>query len=169
VIRASRWYVVRAHRHKEAMVRSHLQARGVEVFFPQLRLPSYVHASRRVIPLFPGYVFVRAAGAADFTAVSSTPGVRGLLGSPGTPAAIEDGVVEFFKARGTTDGVVFARSDLQPGQHVQITGGPFDGLAAIIERPPDGRGRVKVLMALLNRSVVRMRVPVQFVRSGWVA
>ena len=45
---------------------------------------------------------------------------------------------------------------------VEITSGPFAGLAGIIQEPPDARGRVTVLMDLLNRQVP-VEVPVEFV------
>ena len=48
-----------------------------------------------------------------------------------------------------------------------IAGGPFDGLAGIIQEPPNARGRVKVLVELLNRQT-NVDVPVQFINASWV-
>jgi transcription antitermination factor NusG len=62
-----------------------------------------------------------------------------------------------------------ARPDLRRGQEVQVTDGPFAGLMAIIEDPPDAQGRVRVLMRLLNRRPVAVRMSMRFVKSDWVA
>ena len=53
----------------------------------------------------------------------------------------------------TSDGVIVARADLTVGSQVEVSRGPFDGLMGIITRPPDAKGRVRVLMRLLNRDV----------------
>jgi transcription antitermination factor NusG len=97
------------------------------------------------------------------------PGVKCLVGSGGIPLPLDPEVVAFLKRNATADGRLPARSDLRRGQEVEITAGPLAGLIAIIERPPDARGRVRVLMKLLNRRLTRVQVPIGFVRSGWVA
>ena len=67
----------------------------------------------------------------------------------------------------TPKGIIRARANLRVGNKVQIIGGPFGGLAAIIQELPDKRGRIKVLLRLLSRQV-KAEIPVQFVKSGWV-
>ena len=57
---------------------------------------------------------------------------------------------------------------LRIGQQVAIDGGPFDGLVGIIQEPPNARGRVKILLQLLNRPT-KVDVPVQFIKASWVA
>ncbi len=49
----------------------------------------------------------------------------------------------------------------------KLYGGPFDGLVGIIKEPPNARGRVKVLLQLLNRET-NVDVPVQFISATWV-
>jgi transcription antitermination factor NusG len=66
------------------------------------------------------------------------------------------------------DGVITVCSNLKVGQEVRISGGPFDGLAGIIQEPPNARGRVKILMDLLSRPM-KVEVPLQFLDSGGVA
>jgi transcription antitermination factor NusG len=65
------------------------------------------------------------------------------------------------------DGVIAARCNVDVGQKVSITGGPFDGLVGIIQEPPSARGRVKVLLQLLNRET-KVDVPVRFINANWV-
>jgi transcription antitermination factor NusG len=63
-------------------------------------------------------------------------------------------------AKANSEGVITARSNLTIGQEVRISGGPFDGLAGIIQEPPNARGRVKILMQLLSRPT-KVEVPVE--------
>ena len=95
-----------------------------------------------------------------------SPGVRQLVSFNGAPALIEDAVLAFLMQQATPEGVIIARSNFKPGQEVYISGCPFEGLAAIIQKPPDSKGRVKVLLKLLSRQV-KAQVPVQFIKADW--
>jgi len=64
--------------------------------------------------------------------------------------------------------VIPARSRLRRSQEVEISGGPFGGLVGIIQAPPDDKGRVKVLLKLLNRQV-SVRFGVEFIKGGRAA
>jgi transcriptional antiterminator RfaH len=163
------WYVVYSKPRKEASAELHLRLRGIAVFYPQLVLPDYVRSARRCVPLFPNYLFVKITLLARFSDVVWSPGVKGFVGPNGVPAPIDEEVVAFLQRHTGPDGRLRARPDLRPGQEVEIIDGPFTGLMGIIQRPPDAKGRIKVLMRLLNRQPVRVEVPVRFVKSGWVA
>ena len=165
---APAWYVVYAKRRKEAWAELHLRNRGVEVFFPQLVLPAYTGA-RGTVPLFPNYLFVRVDLARQFNDVMWAPGVTRFVGTSGAPAALADDVVAFLRRNASPDGRIQGRSALAKGQEVEIVDGPFAGLVGLIERPPDARGRIRVLMRLLNRRLVNVQVPARYVKSSWVA
>jgi transcription antitermination factor NusG len=96
-----------------------------------------------------------------------SPGVKYLVSFNGVPASIDDEVIDFLKDRADSGGRIRASSSLKRGQSVRVTGGPFEGLEAMIENPPDGKGRVKLLLNLLNRQV-QAEVPIRFVESNWV-
>jgi transcription antitermination factor NusG len=161
------WYVVYAKPRKEGTAEYHLRLRGVDVFHPRLKLPEYVDERRRVVPLFPGYLFVRIALARQFQAVAWTPGVNRFVGHRAGPTAIDDAVVAFLQQHADDRGLLQARPTLAVGQSVEITAGPFAGLVGIINHPPSAKGRVRVLMRLLNRGAVNVDVPLRFVRTGW--
>ena len=160
--------MVHVKAHQEPLACRHLERRGVEVFCPRLRLPRYADAARPVVPMFPGYVFAHVDLQEQFDATRWSPGVRRLVGWGEEPAALEEGVVAFLRELGGAEGVIDARPDVAVGRRVRVSGGPFDGLVAVIQRPPDGRGRVKVLMELLTGRVVSARLPVRQVAAGWV-
>ncbi len=161
------WYVVYSKPNREEYAQYHLQRKGIEVFFPRLRLPVSSAKQRQVIPLFPNYLFVQLHIPAEYSAVVWCPGVKCLVSFNGTPAPIDDGIVQFLKGQATEEGMIGAHSNLAVGQEVCITDGPLEGLKGIIKQPPDAKGRVRVLMTLLNRDLT-VTVPIAYVQTGWV-
>ena len=165
---ARSWYVVYSKPRQETFAQFHLQQRGVEVFVPKLSLPKYVTRPSRIVPLFPSYLFVRIDPTQEYHRVRWAPGVRRFVSSNGVPTPLEDAVVTFLVERADSEGTVQARADLRVGEMVEIAHGPFDGLIGIIQQPPDAKGRIKVLMQLLNQQRVKVDVPVHLVRTHWV-
>ena len=86
----------------------------------------------------------------------------------GIPAIVEESIMAFLMSQAGADGIISARCNISIGQQVAINGGPFDGLVGIIQEPPNARGRVKILLELLNQPT-RVDVPVQFIKASWVA
>jgi len=159
------WYVVYSKPHKEGLTQFHLSNRGVESFFPRLRLPGPQPQKNRVVALFPNYLFVRINLATEAHLVIWTPGVKRLVGFSGSPSPLDEQVVRFLQDQAGSDGIIQARNQLRRGQEVEISGGPFSGLVGIIEDPPDARGRVKVLLRLLSRPV-SVTLGVELLRAG---
>ena len=121
------------------------------------------------MPLFPNYVFVRIDLAEQFHDVIWSPGVKSFVGAGSAPLSVDDGVINFLKRNATSSGRLRARLDLKAGQEVEIVDGPFAGLIAMIQSPPDAKGRIRMLMRLLNRRPVVVQMPVRFVHNVWVA
>jgi len=162
------WYVVYTKPHKEESAQLHLRLKGLEVFFPRLLLPQPLQRRKQIVPLFPNYLFVRIQLSEEYHFVVWSPGVRRFVSFNDAPAAMDEVVVKYLMQQANPAGVIAARSNLKVGQEIRISGGPFDGLAGIIQQPPDARGRVKILMELLSRRI-QVEVPIQFVKSGSVA
>lgn len=162
-----RWYVAYTKPHKEEFAHIQLLLKGLQVFFPRLLLPESVRKRRRIVPLFPNYLFVRIQDPEEFQYITWSPGINRLVSFNGVPAALDNEIVSFLMEQAGPEGVIMARSSLREGQQVQISGGPFDGLMGIIEEPPDAKGRVKILLSLLSRQV-KVELPVYSIRSEWV-
>ena len=163
-----RWYVVYSKPRKEHSAQFHLNSKGLEVFFPRLLLPESNTKRRRIVPLFPNYIFVRIRiFSQEYLYVRWSPGVKRFISFNGAPAPLDEKIVAFLMQQADPMGIIQARSNLKMGQEVQITGGPFDGLIGIIQEPPTAKGRVKILLTLLNRET-KVDVPVEFVKRGWV-
>ena len=163
-----RWCAVYTKAQKEDFAELNLRQRGIDTFFPKLFLPKVKKRQKQIVPLFPNYLFVRLNLLSDEHGfVTWCPGVKRLLTFDGIPAIVEQSVMVFLMGQAAPDGTISARSNVKVGQRVSIDGGPFDGLVGIIEKPPDARGRVKVLLELLKRPV-KVDIPVQFIKAGWV-
>ncbi len=162
------WYVVYSKPRKEEFAEFILRQKGIEVFFPRLRLPGSLRRRRQTVPLFPNYLFVKIqVFSEEYHYVTWSPGVNRLVSFNSIPVPLNTDVVAFLMDQSTDEGTITARSNLMSGQEVQINGGPFDGLIGIIQNPPDAKGRVKLLLNLLSREV-KVAVPLQFINSGWV-
>jgi transcription elongation factor/antiterminator RfaH len=165
---ATAWYVVYSKPHKEESAQFHLRLKGVQVFFPQLLLPPSLRPRKQLVPLFPNYLFVRVRLPEDYERVTWTSGVKRFVSFNDVPLPLEQEIVAYLMEKANYEGVITARSNLKVGQEVRISGGPFDGLAGIIQEPPNARGRVKILMELLSRPM-KVEVPLQFLKAGGVA
>ena len=162
------WFAVYSKPQKEEYAELNLRLRGIETFFPKLFLPKSAKRKKNVVALFPNYLFVRCEIISEeYGDIVWCPGVKRLLSFNGTPAIVDNSIVEFLMAQTGVDGVIAARCNVEVGQKVSIAGGPFDGLVGIIKEPPNARGRVKVLLQLLNRET-KVDVPVEFIKASWV-
>ncbi|MGE0822607.1 MAG: transcription termination/antitermination protein NusG [Candidatus Binatia bacterium] len=160
------WYVVYSKPNREEYARYHLQRKGIEVFFPRLQLPVPQVKQRHTIPLFPSYLFVQLHLPGEHYAVLWCPGVKCLVSFNGAPAPLDDKVVQFLKEQATEDGIIGASSSLSVGQEVCVIKGPFEGLKGIIQNPPDAKGRIRLLMHLLNRDL-SVTLPIHHVNGDW--
>jgi transcriptional antiterminator RfaH len=160
------WYVVYSKPRREEFAQSHLRRKGLEVFFPRLALPNPRPRQGQIVPLFPNYLFVRLQLPDEYNYASWSPGVKTIVNFNGAPTPIDEEIINFLKDQADLEGVIKGRSNLIAGQEIRIKGGPFDGLIGIIRDPPNARGRVSVLMQLLNRQV-KVEVPVHFVENNW--
>jgi transcriptional antiterminator RfaH len=164
-----KWYTVYSKPQREEFAEWQLRLKGLEVFLPRLLLPNNGKKRRRIVPLFPNYLFTRInIHSAEYGYTLWSPGVKRIISFNGIPAPIDSDIVDYLIKATNSEGLIPARSNLRVGQEVRITSGPFDGLTGIIQEPPNANGRVRVLLRLLNRPT-KAEIPVQLVDSGWVA
>ena len=164
-----KWYVVITKPRQEATAQFHLSNKGFDVFYPKLFIPIRNTSGRQVVPLFPNYIFVHIdVASTDYFQVVWCRGVKKLVSFGERPSAVEDSVVDFLREQADARGLIVATSILKIGDEVQIAKGPFEGLVGVIQEPPDAKSRVKVLMAILGRTV-QVEVPANFIAMSWVA
>lgn len=147
------WYVLRIKPHKERAVYRLLCAKDVDVYFPAVKVEPVNPRAARIRPFFPGYMFVNIDLEQEGENVLRwTPGTKGLVRFGGVPATVPEGLIKqlqsriaAFEAAGPEQ-----KSDLQQGDRVQITDGPFAGYEAIFDAHLSGKERVQVLLAYLS-------------------
>ena len=162
------WFVVYSKHHREEFAQFHLRLKGLETFFPRLMLPQFSYKSKRIVPLFPNYLFVHVNLSKEYDQVRWSPGVKSFVNFGSSPVPLHDEIAENLIRQANRDGVIPAQSDLKIGQEVQIRGGPFDGVIGVIQTTPDAKGRVRLLMKLLSRRIP-VEIPVHLIDGGWVA
>jgi transcriptional antiterminator RfaH len=125
----------------------------IEVYLPRIQ---FRRATRRgpvwfTEALFPNYLFARFDLAACLRGVCHTRGVRGAVHFGERWPVVPEGVIEELRATVGADRVHVIREELQPGEAVQIAGGVFHGLRAVVTRVMPSRERVAVLLEFLGR------------------
>jgi transcriptional antiterminator RfaH len=148
-----RRYVVHTKPRGEVRAVVHFGRQDYTVFCPRcLRAVRHVRKTKRVLaPLFPSYVFLRLDVSCDQRrTVSGTRGVARLIVHCDTPQPMPYGIVEALQARMSADGATAWTPPFKIGQAVRIADGP---IAEVLGAYLDARGRVRVLLDLLGRSV----------------
>ncbi|MBT9288475.1 transcriptional activator RfaH [Hyphomicrobiaceae bacterium 22] len=155
-----RWYVVHTLPNRESLACMHMGRQGWATFLPLVERTRR-HA-RRIetvrVALFPRYLFVSLDVTRDrWRAVNGTTGVASLVMARDRPSPVPDGLVETLAAAVRPDGVIEPDYGYQPGDRVRLIAGPMAGSVGEL-LSLDAKGRVEVLLDLLNGNTVRARV-----------
>ena len=147
------WYALRSKPRKEEVVWRQLRAKGVEVYYPQIRVNPVNPRSKKIKPYFPGYLFVKA----DIDAMGRStfqwlPHAIGLVTFgdevPRVPENLLHVIQRKLEAIAAAGGEVI--DGLQPGDQVLVESGPFKGYEAIFDTRLSGSERVRVLIQMLG-------------------
>ena len=158
---ASMWYALRSKPRKEDIVWRQVKLLGYDTFYPRLRVNPVNPRSRKLIPYFPGYLFVyvdlEAAGKSIFQWM---PHTIGLVSFGGEPSYVPENLIHELRKRveeiAQAGGELF--DGLKTGDKVRISSGPFAGYEAIFDARVSGDERVRVLLEFLNN---RRRLPIE--------
>lgn len=154
------WYALRSKSRKEDAVFRQVQSLGYEVFYPCLRVHPVNPRSRKIVPYFPGYLFVEAdLEQVGISVFNWMPHTLGLVSFGGEPSIVPENLILAIQKRvdeiNAAGGEIF--DGLKPGEPVWISSGPFYGYEAIFDARLPGSERVRVLLEFLGN---RRRVPV---------
>jgi len=132
-----------------------LEQRGLEIYLPTLT--SRRRAAERPTthePLFPGHLFVRLEiDSGDWLGVRSAPGIGYFLGCGDAPSVLPDDLIEEIRLRADHYGAIRRQLPFRRGDLVVIRQGPFEGLEAVFDGCLSARGRVRVLLEIVERLV----------------
>jgi transcriptional antiterminator RfaH len=128
----------------------------IEVYLPRIR---FKRSTRRgpvwfVEALFPSYLFARFDLVACARKVHHSRGVLGIVHFGDQWPTVPDPVIAELRASVGADHVHVIQDDFQPGENVQISGGAFHGLQAVVTRALPGKERVAVLLEFLGRQTM---------------
>ena len=172
------WYVVHTYSGYEQRVKDNLanrvealeaDDRVYEVVIPTEEVTEYKKGKKTTSQkkFLPGYVLVRAIMDDEvWGIVRNTPAVTGFVGSPGTkpvPLPLKEvattlkipaEVVEEVETDDAADAVpekVVAEIDLEVGETVRVTGGPFADFTGTIAEINLDQAKLKVLVSVFGR------------------
>src|ERR1044072_2920566 len=129
------WLVVRTQPRREKWACENIVNQGGEPYLPLINEGAQVRRGRlvekRVVCLFPTYVFVREAGRWRY--LLGTYGVSGLVMVGSAPAIMRDLEIKKLRAKEDQEGIVDlpVRPKFVDGTRVRVTGGDFGGLEGI--------------------------------------
>ncbi|HEX8815438.1 MAG TPA: UpxY family transcription antiterminator [Terriglobales bacterium] len=129
------WYAIRTRSRHEKVVATQLEGLEVEHFLPLVNsLHRWSDRKKQVVlPLFPGYAFVRLDYASEYRLrVLKTHGVVGFVGSRGEATPIPDSQIDGVRMLLTQDVPFKNHAFLRIGQRIRIRGGSLDGVEGIL-------------------------------------
>lgn len=148
------WFCLRTQWKHEHIAAGHLrQIEGVEVFNPRLRFQRTTRCRQVWVtePMFPNYLFARFDWKHLLNRVNYAPNVTGVVHFGTRWPTVPDSVLETLRAFLGPEEVQMISKDFKPGEKVELVGGAFHGLEAVVTQVMPGKQRVSVLMDFLGR------------------
>lgn len=157
-----RWYAIHTYSGYEENVSENLKQRiesmDMEnkifgVLVPKEKKIKIKNGKRKIIEekIFPGYVLVEMIVTDDsWYVVRNTPNVTGFIGTGTTPTPVADAEIKELQKRMGVDEPEY-KIDVEKGQAIRITDGPFKNFDGKVEEIDDARGKIKVLVNVFGR------------------
>lgn len=160
-----RHYVVQAKPCQDSLAHENIRALGFEchLLTTQEEIRTRLGRTTVEVPLFPGYLFVAMDTLADhWRPVALARGVQRILGADGehpTPMPLDalDGLRRRFEAGEFTRQ---APKPIEPGERLDIVGGPYMGRAGVCDMSQ--ADRIRVLMNVLGGEA-KVWLPIEWV------
>jgi transcription antitermination factor NusG len=152
------WSVVRSQPQRERFAASQLELRNFETFLPMVAAKGISEGR----PLFRSYFFCRVID--KWHAINFCFGVVGIVRVGDCPSKMPDAEIDALKAMVVGGFVRLPEAPTKPvrrfakGEHVKITGGPFEGVSAIHSGMRAG-DRERILLSLLGSSARPVLIP----------
>jgi transcriptional antiterminator RfaH len=148
------WFCLRAQPKREHLAAVCLRQNSeVEVFNPRLRFRRQTNRGPVwfVESMFPGYLFARFDYTTFHRRVRQAPGISSFLQFGDRLGLLSDELVGEMKGRLDKDELLVISQGLKPGQNVEITHGPLQGMEALVTRLITARNRVELLVEWMGR------------------
>jgi transcription antitermination factor NusG len=147
------WYAVYTRAQHEKRVLKVLACKNVETFLPLYQTLRRWKDRRKqlLLPLFPGYVFVRIPLQIRLD-VLTAPGVVRLVGINGQPVPLADAEIISIQRAVTLGCLSEPHTYLRIGKRVRVISGPLEGMEGVIIRKKN-RLRLVISVDLIMRSI----------------
>jgi transcription antitermination factor NusG len=145
------WAVCQCEASREHVAAQFLQQAEFKIYLPKILCKTA--ARSRVVPLFPGYLFVEVID--RWYQIRWTTGIlRVLMTNSDQPASVSDELMKAIRRREDDQGLVKLPKPrgLVRGDAVRITRGSFEGQLAVFQGMV-GAARISVLLDLMGRKV----------------
>jgi transcriptional antiterminator RfaH len=150
------WFCLRSQPKHEHIAAARLREGGLGVFLPRIRFkktsirgPVWVTE-----PLFPNYLFARFHWRESAPFVRHASGVRAIVSFGATVPSVPDEVIDQLRAQIGVEEPYLIPAALAPNDGVQISGGAFHGLSAVVSQVLPAKERVRVLLNFLGRQTL---------------
>lgn len=131
------WFVIWTRSRAEKSVRARIEALGLTAWLPTVK-ERHRWSDRWkdvVSPVFPGYLFARAASV-EWHNVLRTPGVLSIIKREGRPALLSDGFIaqlrDVLERRGQTPESVADAAEYNTGDEVVVQEGVLKGVRGVV-------------------------------------
>jgi transcription elongation factor/antiterminator RfaH len=150
------WYAIYTRSRHEQKAKERLLEKKIETFLPLIERWSRRKDRRKriLVPLFPGYLFVRTLLEAQIhLEILKTDGVVRILGNDGSPIPIPDEQIHAIQSL-IRNGVAAERHPyLKKGMKVRVVNGPLMGIEGILLKTQSKKNRLIISVDLLQESV----------------
>jgi len=149
------WYAVWTRSHFEHLVADQLAAKGFSPFLPEMGVRSFRSRTPRIVPMFPGYLFLRhTMEKTSYIEILKARGVvRVLEGGWDRLTPIADAEIERIQRVINMGIAVSEHPYFTEGDRVRVVDGPLTGLEGLFLRDMPNKGRLVLSINLLRTSV----------------
>lgn len=156
------WYVIHTYSGYEDAVAKALKQRVeslsmedkiFNVIVPKEKKIKIKEGKRKVVEekIYPGYVLVEMIVTDDsWYVVRNTPNVTGFVGAGTTPVPVSQQEIDILKKKMGVD-VPQYKIDVQVGEAVKITDGPFKDFDGRVSEIDMEKGKVRILINMFGR------------------
>lgn len=160
-VRDLKWFVLFTKPKHERVVNENLKKRGISTFLPEHYVMRQWSDRKRklLMPLFPGYLFVKAH-AVDYS-IAKVSGVIRYLFFHGKPATVTEREISLIQRLLEHEPTETNDDYTIPGQRVKVVQGPFEGETGIFVRK-EGQTRLYIELESLSK-FVSVSLPAQYI------
>ena len=164
------WFCLRTHPKHEQSAATHLRRyERIEVLNPRVRFARPVRGGKIWITesLFPNYLFAQFNWRTALNRIHYSPGISGIVHFGDRWPTLPPSVVDELRGCVGSEEIHDIDDAIREGEVVNLRGGAFHGLEAVVTRVMPGRDRIMVLMDFLGRQTTVEVATYSVFRSGF--